>query len=389
MTISLLDSIYIVAIINGFGLSFFLFTSKKSTRITNNILATLLLFFSLWLIDLFLISSKLIYHAPQLFRGFPTFLTWTVGPLVYLFSKSKVDQHFKFELKNYFLFLPAIYFLFFGKHLLFFEPEIAVKYVLFFYDRLDFMGDQARISFVSNKSIIWSIIRIVYDSTFFILALSMLKSYNKLIKNNFSNIEKYEIKYVWLLVRGLFIIRLIFIVLWLVELFFFPLYGSIIAAILMSIFYFILGYLELKRPIIPVELISKRDIHCSKTVEEINKLKFNIDPIQIENKLNKMMKSEKLFLNPELSILELAESISIPSYQLSYVLNEHMKQSFYNYINGLRIEEAKHQLINPENDQFTILAISLDVGFKSKTTFNSVFKKSTGITPSAYRQSKK
>ncbi len=69
--------------------------------------------------------------------------------------------------------------------------------------------------------------------------------------------------------------------------------------------------------------------------------------------------------------------------QLSYVLNHHVGQNFFDYVNGARIEEARAVLIaEPER---TILDVALSVGFNSKSTFNLAFKKLTGDTPSAVR----
>lgn len=65
-------------------------------------------------------------------------------------------------------------------------------------------------------------------------------------------------------------------------------------------------------------------------------------------------------------------------------MNERLNTNFRNYINSYRIEEAKKILIN-ESDK-NILTICYDVGFNSKSTFNTCFKKYTGKTPSEFRQ---
>jgi AraC-like DNA-binding protein len=78
--------------------------------------------------------------------------------------------------------------------------------------------------------------------------------------------------------------------------------------------------------------------------------------------------------------------LSILRYQLSFILNDHLKSNFNDYINWYRIEEAKKILESSEAEDKTIGAIAIDVGFNSQTTFYKTFKKYTGITPHKYRK---
>jgi len=98
------------------------------------------------------------------------------------------------------------------------------------------------------------------------------------------------------------------------------------------------------------------------------------------------MENEKVYQEPELTLQLLSEKLQIPSYLTSHAINEGLKKSFYDLINGYRIEEAKRLLVDPRNASFTILSIGFDAGFNSKTTFNTVFKKFTGLTPTEYRK---
>jgi AraC-like DNA-binding protein len=68
------------------------------------------------------------------------------------------------------------------------------------------------------------------------------------------------------------------------------------------------------------------------------------------------------------------------------VLNEKHGKNFFTFINEYRVKDVISRFGNPENDKFTILAIAYDSGFNSKTTFNSIFKSQTGMTPSQYRE---
>jgi len=102
------------------------------------------------------------------------------------------------------------------------------------------------------------------------------------------------------------------------------------------------------------------------------------------NKLVTFMALEKPFLNPELTLDNLADALEMHPHHLSQVINQSFSQNFYEFINSNRVEEAKLIIESDRVKTFTILAIALESGFNSKTTFNVSFKKFTGITPSAY-----
>ncbi|MAB33326.1 helix-turn-helix domain-containing protein, partial [Thalassospira sp.] len=80
---------------------------------------------------------------------------------------------------------------------------------------------------------------------------------------------------------------------------------------------------------------------------------------------------------------KLANAVGVTPNQLSYVLNQHLGKSFFDFVNEVRTYEASRLLI--EEADRTILDIAISVGFNSKSTFNLAFKKIIGKTPSAYR----
>ena len=105
--------------------------------------------------------------------------------------------------------------------------------------------------------------------------------------------------------------------------------------------------------------------------------------------LTRMMNEEKLFLEPDLNLQKLSQKLNVHYNHLSRIINEHLGKSFNDYINSLRIEEAKKKLADPGEIQKTILEIAYDTGFYSKSVFNTAFKKFTGMTPSQYRKKMK
>jgi AraC-like DNA-binding protein len=111
----------------------------------------------------------------------------------------------------------------------------------------------------------------------------------------------------------------------------------------------------------------------------------NINTNSILDQLQNMMHDQKIYLDEELTLPRLAKNLSLNTHQLSEILNHNLNTSFKNYIKKYRIEEAKRLLI--EEPSQTILTISMDVGFRSASTFNSSFKKEVGISPMEYRKS--
>lgn len=103
-------------------------------------------------------------------------------------------------------------------------------------------------------------------------------------------------------------------------------------------------------------------------------------------KLLSFMEKHKPYLNPELTIQELAEKMNIPKHHLTYIINTGLHKNFFNFINEYRVEEFKRRALDPENDHLTLLAIAFDCGFNSKSSFHNIFKNVTGLTPSEFKK---
>lgn len=103
--------------------------------------------------------------------------------------------------------------------------------------------------------------------------------------------------------------------------------------------------------------------------------------------LEKLLVSERRFLDPSITLDKLAGELHLSKSHLSRIINTELNMGFPDYLNSLRVEEAKLHLRNPDFVNYTLVAIGLEAGFNSKTTFNTAFKKATAMTPSEYRSS--
>ncbi len=105
----------------------------------------------------------------------------------------------------------------------------------------------------------------------------------------------------------------------------------------------------------------------------------------IQNRLEDLMRKEKVFLDSELNLESLAARAGISAKKLSQVINTTYQKNFFDFVNAYRIEEAMRILRESSDPGLTVLEAMYQSGFNSKSSFNTIFKKTTGLTPSAYR----
>lgn len=102
--------------------------------------------------------------------------------------------------------------------------------------------------------------------------------------------------------------------------------------------------------------------------------------------LENLFTHDKIYLDSSLSLESMAKRLNLSPSYLSRIIHAELNMSFPDYLNSFRIEEAKNYLRNPEFSNYTIVAIGLEAGFNSKSSFYDVFKRTTGQTPSAFQK---
>lgn len=238
--------------------------------------------------------------------------------------------------------------------------------------------------------------------TYVVWSLILLRRHRKVILNQFSDTEKINLRWLQFLIYGIAFIWIL--VLETDEI----LYEGVV------LFVVLLGYFGLKQPGIftsrPVAAQLPQPTVLSESLpvdlrviepppipvmadERTEKRKYLKSGLTIEaaadlhQRLKKLMETEKIYTESELSLSELANRLNtLPNY-LSQVINDNERKTFYDYINMLRIEEFKALVSRPENKKYTLLSLSFDCGFNSKSSFNKNFKKVTGQSPSEYLNS--
>jgi len=104
------------------------------------------------------------------------------------------------------------------------------------------------------------------------------------------------------------------------------------------------------------------------------------------SELKEFIENEKPYLDEDLTINKLAQLLSMSSHHLSQVINSELNQNFYTFINTYRANEVREKLKNPDNKNESVLILAYESGFKSKSSFNIIFKKINGVTPTEFRK---
>lgn len=219
-----------------------------------------------------------------------------------------------------------------------------------------------------------------------LFCLKLLVNYKHLLKATHSNIEKVDLTWLTMLVVGFLVIMSTEVVLSISKMVsLFQHYELVVFEYIGLTGYYLLFFLVNLLVFTSIRYFANFEAVGQKTPHKkpLNERLLNPDyAFQIED----AMRAEKPYLMPDITLDMLAEKLSIPAKDLSMIINRHFGVHFYEFINGYRIEEATRLLAASDQKHKTITDIYLEVGFNSKSVFNTFFKKIVGQTPSQYRQ---
>jgi len=214
-------------------------------------------------------------------------------------------------------------------------------------------------------------------------ALNRLRHYDKNIRGRFSTIENIKLSWLWYCI-------LAFVCVWAMVLL-----GCLLGWIGLYDLSKLVGTLSNLPPMVIMSIMvvysqtlpitaTKTSSHNANQVEKEQKI-FTASDEQ-KSKLDDLMLRVKIYQDPELRLDGLADSMAMSPRSVSALLNGHYQKNFYDFVNYYRVLDAQDQLRNTRTKDKTIQRIFEDAGFNSKTTFNTLFKKITGYTPSEYRK---
>ena len=377
----------------GVFLAFMLLRKKTGNRRANRILALFIIAGSYCIGWSFFYTYfyKYLFSSPLvIFTVFDFSVRFTAGPLLYFYVRALVRPGFRFSIRHGLHLLPAC---------LYGSYEF-LQYIMM-------NQDQARLfyTFFCSFSVL-HIIEIIVCTAFYIqisiyviVSIRYLARHRRRIQNIFSASDTINLSWLSYILRfmaGICAFMIIGIILNTVMLVvdldhYSPLCDSllgifiILLVAIIGIMYFAIGYRGLVQP----EIFAGIPDDVIEQIEDPDQ-KVSISPEktrEIMDRVTKVMDEERPYLDPGLTLPMLADMAGVSRNLLSQAINEHTKQNFYDYVNFYRVETVKEYLKDPGKRDMNVLHIAFDAGFNTKATFNSVFKKSTGLTPSQYRKS--
>jgi len=378
-----MEYIFLLGAGQGLLLTVFLLT-KKENFLANRIFALAIFAYTLDILNAFILADKLFLRFPVLI-GLGGPLPFVYSPAIYLYTVYFNRKYKQFRKKDLLHFIPVLLMILAGIRLFFLStPE----------EKIALMNPN------TPKSI-WIIIsRTIipfYGILYTILSLFEVRKYHIRLKDNFSDIERLKLNWLVYLLLGIIIEWLLeFVQIFLIEVL---RYGEAVfynyIYLFVSLFMYLVAYKSLQQPEIYMETDNEEqetaDITEQKTAikKRAGYKKSGLTDekaSEYTEKLLEIMDKEKPYINPEINLNELAGMLNISPHNLTEIINTRLHVSFYDFISSYRVEEVKRLMAADADEKYSILSIALDAGFNSKSAFNNVFKKITGITPSDFRK---
>jgi AraC-like DNA-binding protein len=364
--------VFIIGIVQAFFIEFLLL-NKKNKSLPDKILAFWMFVTGVHLFLYYLYYKG--YHEPYpIVLGLSAPLPLIHGPFLFLYVSSLVNKKQVFNRLNLLHFIPMLsYYLFLmpvfldtaeGQQKFVFEvlPNDPPFYLFIFSIMIDLSG-------------------IIYIS----LSLVLLRNHQKFISENYSFEEHINLRWLRNLIIGM---ALIWITV-LVGNFLTESEGSVLIYGMVVVFIFIIGYFGIKQGSIFTTKPSAIERSEPEKPNPDKYQKSSLDAGRADKYLKKLlscMEEDKPYLESRLTLPQLAEKLGIHQNYLSQVINEKLDQNFYLFINSYRVNEFMQRVKEDETNRFTFLAHAYESGFSSKSAFNEVFKKITGMTPSEYKK---
>jgi AraC-like DNA-binding protein len=345
----------------------FLITYKKGNPRNNRLLGAIFIMIAWNMGDLTLKMNGVVYtwgFLQLIDDGF--FLLY--GPIIYLYAQGVIYRDFKLS----------------SKDLLHLTPYLLLTILLLYSSNLT-PGTSEEILKNGLPWQFYLISALMYAHIYVYLALTYIKlrEYRKIIKNKYSQIDQINLDWLSFTIYTFGLLTFVSLIQN-----FIGLTGgrSVFIATLLLLLLFVFYF------VIKVILKALRQPEIFAGIAQNDTTKYqgsNLTPTQIDEykeQLLTLLSSEKSFLNPQVSLADLSEKLSISSKQLSQVINQSFDKSFFDFINAYRIQEVQRILKESLDDKLTVLEVMYQAGFNSKSSFNTAFKKETGQTPTEFRR---
>ncbi len=395
-----LDAFHVVALlgaIQGLLLAGVLAT-KRRNRTANRLLAVAIFAFSIQMISV-------VYHAVEFELVFPHFfgaafpLPLLYGPLVYLYSVSASDRARRLSWLNALHFLPFVAAIIAGLPIYLMSGADKIE----FYHQLQ-QGIRPLVVRIVEP------LKYVSGISYTAVTIHFLTRHRARVKQSYSSIEHVNLQWLLRLVAGGAVIWGLAALFYVTDIIGQPLprQEDDVIALAIAVLVYGVGYMALRQPEIfnvatgeyPVvglepatsRSVMGRQVATAPPIESEAPRRYERSGLTdkeasaLKDALLVAMESERPYRDRALTLADLADRLRTTPHKLSEVLNSQLNQSFYDFVNGYRVRDVQQRMADERSLNLKLLSLALDAGFASKSTFNSVFKKHTGQTPSEYRR---
>jgi AraC-like DNA-binding protein len=353
MADSLINSLSSIVIFQLLLLALFTLSIRKvpQTKISNTLLGIFLLILALNVVD-----GLLVYNG--FYQKFPSLAHWEdgfvflIGPLLYFYTKSIVYRDFRFQVKHITHAVPFLIVTASFQYVYHQQPEHFQESI------------QSHIREQTLPPEFYAAMVVVYSHIFIYLfsAYRHVHFYHTKIKEKFSNTEKVNLNWLALMLSAFGFILLVSLASTFIPLTSFGAYlkvGVIVVIVFILVFVTVIIWRAMKQgePFSDVE--EKTEKYSGS----------NLLPAERQGaleRLDRVMRQEKYFREPDITLDLLAQKIGTTPKKLSQIINEGYRQNFFDFINTLRIEEAKRLMRDSTDRKTTVLEIMFECGFNSK-----------------------
>lgn len=374
-----LDTIVLLGIIQGFILSALLFFSCRQ-RPANRFLAVLIGLITLACLNIYLLDAAwLDSHIilTLLADALPLVVVMPLGPLIWCYVQATIDPAFRLTRKHYVHFYPVILDLF--PYLLILVADIGSLTGIVSKEQRHWVSN-----FIDNYNVYADIPRWMSLTIYCWLSHQYLRQQ----KSEQAKWQEHTAR--WL--QQFLLLFLVFQAIWLIYLVPYiipatrqPLLNTVDWYPIFIPLAVLIYWLGIKGYLINYKAMAEQG---SKALASTSRLP-DTSAIQFIDRLQKIMETEKLYLDPSLQVSTLAKQAGLPAKTVSAVLNQHLHKSFSTFVNEYRVAAFKERIMQQDADKLTIPGIAMECGFSSVATFQRIFKQLTGATPSSYIQDAK
>ena len=315
-------------------------------------------------------SRMLGWHNLTLFM-FP--ISYSVNtllmPLLWLFAKKNFDLNFRLKPIHLLHLLPGLLCLGLSLAIPAQERIASIQH--------EMTGDDTWIGDINT------IIVFIQMVAYFAVIFRFLHRKKKAIRDTVSDAEWVQKEWIPVfeyLFAALFVIVMVCYAIW-------PRTDAWLIQILNVVAMFYLVYNSIAHPVVPIVQVVEDEPETADTSEVETSAAPAMDEQQMKEvceKASQYMAESKAYLRPDISLALFAREINIPQRTLSRAINGSLGCNFFEFVNRMRIEEAKRLLRDLRTSDFNIDSIYSDCGFRSRSTFFMVFKKMTGMSPAAW-----